>query len=132
MGWVEREPYFYKNGKIDKKAECDNLCNWGRYQVIKSSMIGNTYYAAVKDNKDNKIFATIILTQIWGKNKHKTFAYKQMSEECGPCENTCPVSILNLLTPTNDEAALNWRRKCYNKHKKHIPTQKQYLPQMLF
>ena len=30
----------------------------------------------------------------------------------GPCERECPVSILNLLSPRDDEWALAWREDC--------------------
>ena len=40
------------------------------------------------------------------------FGYKDMSEDMGPCEAECPVAILDLLTPTDREYALNWRRRC--------------------
>jgi hypothetical protein len=61
MGWTS---YYadvkYRNGRpyIDRKAECDKLFNWdaknesgeitGNVRVLKSRMVGSTYYAAVK------------------------------------------------------------------------------------
>ena len=30
----------------------------------------------------------------------------------GPCETDCPASILDLLTPTDKEYALDWRARC--------------------
>ena len=35
-----------------------------------------------------------------------------MSEDMGPCESECPLAILDLLTPTTDEYALDWRKRC--------------------
>ena len=35
-----------------------------------------------------------------------------MDESMGPCERDCPVSILNLLSPRDDEWALEWRTAC--------------------
>ena len=32
----------------------------------------------------------------------------------GPCEHECPISILNLLSPRDDEWALAWRADCRN------------------
>jgi len=36
----------------------------------------------------------------------------RLDESCGPCEDNCPASILDLLTPTDREHALDWRRRC--------------------
>ena len=51
MGWTSYEAtYFKKNGDIDRKAECDAYFmrdNAGHYKVVKSSMKGTVYYAAV-------------------------------------------------------------------------------------
>jgi hypothetical protein len=41
-----------------------------------------------------------------------TFGYKDMSEEDGPCESKCPKTILDMLTPTTSEYALQWRKRC--------------------
>src|SRR3546814_2436397 len=43
------------------------------------------------------------------------FGYKDMEESMGPCEDGCPESILNLLTSTDNENALDWRRRCLAK-----------------
>lgn len=45
MGWTSYHASFYKNGKIDRKAECDSIMNCdmvgnkGRYEVLKSAMV---------------------------------------------------------------------------------------------
>ena len=53
MGWTSYHANYYKkNGEIDRKAECDAY--WqeglkrGHFKVLRSSMVGSTYYAAVK------------------------------------------------------------------------------------
>ena len=40
------------------------------------------------------------------------FGYKDMDESCGPYQYDCPVSILNLLSPTEYEYAIEWRKAC--------------------
>jgi len=35
-----------------------------------------------------------------------------MTETMGPREAECPAAILDLLTPTQSEYALDWRRRC--------------------
>lgn len=102
-------------------------------------MIGNTYYAAIKLLKaykgedengksiyedltisEQEVFAVVILTSV-NNNDYCNFAYKLMNETVGPCEANCPVSILTLLTPTNNKYALDWRERCFknaNKERK--------------
>lgn len=41
------------------------------------------------------------------------FAHKILSEEEGPVVSECPETILRLLTPTKDESAQEWRRRCW-------------------
>lgn len=105
--------YTKQNGTIDRKAECDRLFyNDSRYNVIKSAMVGSVYYAAVRDNQTEDVFAFVVLT-----STNKTdFYYKEMDETCGPCECQCPKSILSLLTPTDNEFANEWRERCRKYH----------------
>jgi hypothetical protein len=135
MGWTSYHATHYKNGKIDRKAECDAYflegLNRGYYEVLKSSMVGSTYYAAVKPLKkyggrdengntiaidipkeEQRVFAVIFLTSTDMKDYYN-FAYKDMDESCGPCHNDCPKGILDLLTPTESAWANEWRKACY-------------------
>ena len=120
MGWTEYHAPCYKNGKIDRRAEMDTYYNWEdenhKVEVLKSSMVGSTYYAAVKSiNKTNGyegVNAVICLTSTNIKD-YFNFAYKDMDESCGPYKYDCPKGILDLLTPTENEYALEWRRQCY-------------------
>lgn len=148
MGWTSYHATYYKNGKIDRKAECDKLYNsdavsWnedhkvvGKYEVLKSSMIGTIYYAAVKRTifatkdkpEDIKIFGTVCLTSTDSKDYYN-FAYKDMDETCGPYKYDCPKAILDLLSPTDSEYANEWRKKCYeNLAKKKNPNGFNKLP----
>ena len=51
MGWTSYHATHYKNGKVNRKAECDAYftegLNEGFYRLEKSTMIGSVYYAAV-------------------------------------------------------------------------------------
>lgn len=141
MGWTSYyvEPT-YKNGKpfIDRKAECDNLFNCdmvdnkGKFEVLKSAMVGSTYYAAVKKTTFNpaseKVFAVIVLTSTNSKDYYN-FAYKDMDETMGPDESKCPKTILDLLSPTEYEYAKEWRKRCYeNLKEKKNPNALSNLP----
>ena len=120
MGWLEYHASYYKNGKVDRKAEMDARHNWEdesrKVEVLKSSMVGSTYYAAVKSfNKTNGyecVVAAVCLTSTNNKDYYN-FAYKGMDETCGPHKYDCPKGILDLLTPTESEYANEWRKACY-------------------
>ena len=141
MGWTSYRATHYKwVGKgtkrsyvVDRKAECDAYfmegLNRGYYDVLKSSMVGSVYYAAVKplqryskDDDGNEIivdiptneqqvFGVVFLTSTDSKD-YFNFSYKEMDETVGPCYYDCPKGILDLLTPTDSEWANNWRAKC--------------------
>lgn len=150
MGWTEyNAPTYYKNGRyhIDRRAECDRLFNdsmvnkehktIGKFEVLKSAMVGSTYYAAVKRTKfatetepeQSCVFGMVCLTSTDLKNYYN-FAYKDMDETCGPFKYDCPKSILDLLTPTESEYANEWRKACYeNLAKKKNPNALCNLPE---
>lgn len=155
MGWTSYHASHYKyvQGKriIDRKAECDAYfmegLNRGYYNVLKSAMVGSTYYAAVqalkrcagKDESENYIyedipenereaFAVVFLTSTDMKD-HFNFSYKDMDESMGPYKYDCPKGILDLLSPTTNEYALKWRQLCYENHaKKKNPNTLNKLP----
>ena len=131
MGWTSYHASFYKNGKIDRKAECDSIMNCdmvgnkGRYEVLKSTMVGSTYYAAVKrtifktgaEPEKESVFGVVMLTSVNNKDYYN-FSYKDIDESAGPCYYDCPKGILDLLTPTEYEWAKEWRERCYENIKR--------------
>lgn len=135
MGWTSYHATHYKkNGQIDRKAECDALFLEGEigrhYEVLKSTMVGSIYYAAVRTleksvkqedgsyryeplpKEEQPIFAAVILTQT-KLRAYYNFFYKEMTEDCGPAEHSCPASILNLLSEPTTEYAREWRERCW-------------------
>jgi hypothetical protein len=132
MGWTSYhvpQTYNPKTRKwiIDRKVECDKLfnCNMienrGKYEVLKSRMVGSTYYAAVKmtryatetEPEKVQVIAAVVLTAVDSKSYYN-FSYKDMDETVGPYKYDCPKSILDLLTPIESEWANNWRKACYD------------------
>lgn len=136
MGWTGIQATYHKiNGQVDRKAQCDAInSNWPEHTILKSGMVGTTYYAAIKNthNGKNEVYAIIYLTKVNTHNYHQEFLYKDISEYMGPCETKCPLSILKLLTPTEDEIALRWRKKCYEHHGKKMPLTTKAIEQKLF
>lgn len=132
MGWTSYEAtYFKKNGDIDRKAECDAYFmrdNAGHYKVVKSSMKGIVYYAAVttltkyigKDENGKSMYESIPedKQEVWAAvfltrtEEGRYFYYKDQDETAGPCEDHCPKCILDLLSNTDHELALDWRKRC--------------------
>ncbi len=124
MGWTYTNAMHYTEaGAIDRKAEVDALYTWQdearRAEVVRSRMVGATYYAAVKTTDlstgESKIFAAVALTHADSRN-YCNFGVKTMDEACGPREDDCPASILALLSPTDSKWALEWRERCRKKH----------------
>ena len=123
MGWTSyRATHYTKGGKIDRKAECDNVIGYDEEfrscKVLKSTMKGSVYYAAVEftDKRAGKseVFAAIFLTRTYMQD-HFNFSYKDMYETMGPYAYDCPKGILDLLTETDNEYANEWRKKCREK-----------------
>ena len=105
----------------ERKEELDRLVEIGNKQkVVKSAMVGTTYYAAIEVLENNRIYAMVALTH--GQNKGDTygcnFYYKDMCESMIPYAYDCPKGILDLLTPTDDEDALEWRKLCKEEREK--------------
>lgn len=135
MGWTSYHATHYdKRGHVDRKAECDSYFegypNTGHYKVMKSVMKGSVYYGAIKKliryagkdengqsvyeplpENEQKVFAVVFLTSTDSKD-YFNFSYKDMDESMEPYYYDCPKSILDILSPTENECALTWRKKC--------------------
>jgi hypothetical protein len=98
--------------------------SWGpdnpaTYKVLDTAIVNlKTFYAAVeridKQTKAREVWAAIFLLGYW--RGEENFGWKSMSEEMGPCEAECPERILDLLTETDNENALDWRKRCREFH----------------
>ena len=123
MGWSCVKDFSFEwNGFAKAKDRKDFLDNeWNNtkvldskshFEVAKSSMVGSTYYAAIKrvnpEGRVEKVFALITMTSKCGNE----LSFKEMDETQGPYLFDCPKSILKLLTPTDNEYALKWRKGC--------------------
>lgn len=110
MGWTG-----VYNGRMtskEKKEYLDKEYTFKDNVVIKSAMVGSTYYCAVRKS-NGVVWAGVCLTQM---HRDGEFRYKDMDETEGPYAWDCPIGILSLLTPTEYEYAKDWRKKCYEKH----------------
>lgn len=140
MGWTEYHATHYNRNGVDRKAECDVYfmegLNEGHYKVEKSTMVGSVYYAAVRKlvrhvgndengngvyepmpEEEQSVFGAVFCTSVDSKSYYN-FSYKDMDETMGPYYCDCPNSILDILSPTENEYALAWREKCRERNEK--------------
>ena len=122
MGWSTTFKGKYTSAKeyIEK-----NLLVWKsethNYSVLDGGVVKFlTYYGAVEKTEittgKKEVFAVIILLRYY-KNQYDNFGYKDMDEGMGPCESACPERILKLLTPTQNQNANDWRKRCWDRIK---------------
>ena len=87
-------------------------------RILRSALVGmSTWYGACeqidKSTGAREVFAIVCLVKYNPRSKDgHVFGYKDMTEHMGPCEASCPAAILDLLTQTDDEHALDWRKRC--------------------
>ena len=106
MGWTET--YVGRGAKVNRKKEVEDSFDLKNFEVVKSAMVGSTYYGAIRNKAKGNVFAIVVLTSM----RKGWFGTKMMDESSGPCYYDCPKAILDLLSPTESEWANEWRAKC--------------------
>ena len=87
-------------------------------KVLRSALVSmRVYYAAVEQVRiatgQREVWAAICLVRYNPRDPEGyIFGYKDMEESMGPCECDCPEPVLDLLTPTDREYAVQWRARC--------------------
>ena len=116
MGWM-----FSHRGRqpikdwVVSHVNCDNES--GTWKVLDIAIKNfRTAYMAVEITRKNppiapRVVAFVFLLGFRPKDEFDT-GYKDMDETMGPYEAECPARILDKLTPTDHEYALQWRAKC--------------------
>lgn len=118
------------------RLEKDNVSNWfknefnvEKFECVKHAIVGNTIYGAIKNKQTGDVFAVIFLIR-WDNSDYSfNFSYKDMDETMNPFYYDCPMSILKLLTPTENEYALLWRSEVekFNNKKKLSKQENSYI-----
>ena len=130
MGWYGSFPkYFKPNGDVDRLAEVNAKFTGETddhvVDVVASRMVGSTYYGAVriryKNYQPTKVVGMVVLTS---KKKDGEFFTKTMDEEMGPLYYQCPKAVLECLTDTLNENAIEWRKKCWQNIRRKEKTPK--------
>jgi len=118
MGWTFSHMEKGQVGEHFRKAltwETDTSSN----VLIKGGLKAfKAYYGAIettiKATGEKRIWAYVGAVK-WAPHDYNNFGLKDMDETCGPYYFDCPKSILNLLTPTDNEHAKDWRKTCWEK-----------------
>lgn len=104
MGWTSIK----HSGDIIKDLKKCIIGSDKNFEILEHSIKSNVIYLAVKNKIKNVILAEIVLYNI----KNGEIFFKDMSEFEGPYYYGCPKKIIKLLSPTDNEYALEWRKKC--------------------
>lgn len=101
----------------------DKVFRWGddlpdRYTVLATAYKAPCLYAAVeqlnKKTGERRVWAAVTKVRFHRADYHN-LCYKDMSENEGPYYHDCPARILDLLTPSDNEYANEWRENCRKK-----------------
>jgi hypothetical protein len=84
---------------------------WDSVEILADSTINNVWYAAVRVKETGQVFAAVYLISR-APRSYYNFGYKSQSEDMGPNAAEAPKKILDLLSPTDNEYALEWRKRC--------------------
>lgn len=116
MGWTST--HLYRGQSIKDYFETQFTCESKEvsYRVLDSSLVRfHTWYAAIEKinhvSNEREVFAVVVLVNTSPRSEYNLH-YKDMDETMGPGNCECPERILNLLTPTTNKYALQWRQEC--------------------
>lgn len=119
MGWLYMQSLDgYSGPRQDLDAQF--TCQRGdvTMKVLRSALVRmRTYYAALEYARlatgERSVVGIVCLVR-YNPRDHEgyIFGYKDMEESMGPCESECPERILDLLTPTDNQYAIEWRARC--------------------
>lgn len=96
-----------EHGEIISCASMPTKGQWNR-----------VFYAAVANNDTSpylpgRTWALVVLMRTSRKpGEYVNFYYKDLTETMGPAEDACPDRILDLLSPTDNAYAIEWRNRC--------------------
>lgn len=103
MGWT----FQYRPKGMKDREFFQNLMGT-RYDILESGSRLGEFYAAVRDNDTGEVSALVSLTR-WERGSQFNFGYKDMDETMGPNIDDAPAKVLDLLTPTDNKYANDWR-----------------------
>lgn len=119
MGWLYMQSLDGHSGPR-QYLDAQFTCQRGdvAMKVLRSALVRmRTYYAALEyarvTTDERSVVGIICLVRYNPRDREGyIFGYKDMEESMGPCESECPEPILDLLTPTDKQYAIEWRARC--------------------
>ena len=108
MGWLF--------GWDTRKQLIDHLvANKGGGKVQKHCCVGNNLWMTVEyERRPGHVDTLIVLCMMRRGHGHgPEWGYKDVSEDMGPCNTTCPVSYLESCTAPPNKYAYDWRQAVY-------------------
>jgi len=107
MGWVS---YQRAKGETDRAHFTRELLRHSDYEIAQCASKNRVFYAAVRTISTGEVRALVVLMR-WRRGQFN-FAYKDLDESMGPANAEAPAAVLDALTPTDNEYALEWRQRC--------------------
>ena len=80
-------------------------------RIVEAVCRGTAIYAAIRSTDGCDVAGLVLLTE----RRNGLLFTKPILENMGPAEDGCPARILDLLTPVDNEAARDWRRRCWDR-----------------
>lgn len=97
---------------LEERFNCVN--DTGSWKILDcKSSIHEAYLAleVIHTGKERRVIGVVCLLG-YDKKSDYNFGFKEMDESMGPYYFNCPASILDKLTPTDNDQSLKWRAKC--------------------
>ena len=113
MGWTS----YHREKDAESNREHFAAMFDKHYEIIADGTVDSVFYAAVCDHRTGEVSAFIALIR-WTQGADN-FAYKGFGEASLPFYYKAPAKVLDALTPTTNEYALEWRAACRLHHEQH-------------
>ena len=116
MGWTYTYKPSYQSASAFLREQFDEDGERFRWETLDISVVKfRTAYAAIrktcKSSGASLVFGVVCLLDYRPHDQYN-FGWKEVEESMGPCESECPARILDLLTPTDEKFAIEWRQRC--------------------
>lgn len=110
MGWLETVRPTGVSLEEFFQNEWDPTCE--RSEIIASGSRGFTeFYAAIKDHVIGDVTAVAVHIRHVRDDRYN-IRYKDVTEDSVPTIVRCPEKVLDALSPTDDDGANKWRKRC--------------------
>lgn len=107
MGWTT---YHRPKGETDREHFQRELLAPHGDEIVECATVHNVFYAAVRTATTGQVWAMVVLMQ--RTRGRANFGCKPMDETVGPIAYDAPATVLDALTPTDNEYAREWRQQC--------------------